>query len=154
MSEPTFFDRLRTHYLAYSPHMAECDLRIADLSGESVTVSLPYREDWLGDAETGRLNPGVITMLVDSTAGLAVLAHAGQREPIATLDLRMDYLRPAFRGDDVHCRASCFRLTTSIAFVRATVWQADEAEPIASAQLVFMRSSAPRPGQVPAGTTA
>ncbi|WP_051278052.1 PaaI family thioesterase [Solimonas flava] len=146
MSDPDFIDALRERYLALSPHMAECGMQVGALSADAAVLILPWREDWLGDSESGRINPGVITVLVDSAAGLAVLARVGQREPIATLDLRMDYLRPAFRGAAVHCRTSCFRLTQSIAFVRATVWQHDEGQPIASAQLVFMRSNAPRPG--------
>lgn len=148
MDPSRFLDDLRRHFVGLSPHMTVCDFRVGELSAQSATLTLPYREDWLGDAESGRLDPGVISVLVDSTAGLAVLAHAGQNEPIATLDLRMDYLRPAFRDAAVHCRASCLRMTRSIAFVRATVWQDDEQSPVASSQLVFMRSGARR---APAG---
>lgn len=139
-----FHELLRREFLALSPHMRDCGLQAISVDRDSAVVTLPDREDWVGDSESGRLNPGIITVLVDSCAGLAVLARIGEREPVATLDLRMDYLRPAFRGRDVHCRARCLRLTASIAFMRATVWQEREDEPFATAQLVFMRTTATR----------
>ncbi len=72
-----------------------------------------------------------------------MLACIGGLEPIATLDLRMDYLRVGRRDLAVHCRAECHRLTPSIAFARATVWQDDPAQPIAQSQGVFMRTKRP-----------
>lgn len=142
MNEDDFRQKLSECYNLYSPHMAECGLQLAEVSPQSATMVLPYREDWLGDIETGRLNPGIITVLVDSTAGAAVMAHIGFLQRIATLDLRMDYLRPAFKDREVRCRAQCYRMTETIAFVRAQVWQDDPAQPIANALLVFARGSA------------
>lgn len=140
MDSSSFIAALRERYLEFSPHTAECGLAITQLSADSATLELPSREAWLGDVDSGRYNPGIISVLVDNTAGLAVIARAGQWEPIATLDLRMDYLRPAFLGSAVSCRAHCIRMTRSIAFVHAVVWQHDEHAPLATAQGVFMRS--------------
>ncbi|NKF22594.1 PaaI family thioesterase [Solimonas marina] len=149
MNESEFFAALRERYIDNSPHMRECGFVVEALSTEYVTVRLPVREDWIGDVENGRLNPGIVTVLVDSTGGLAALARAGEPEPIATLDLRIDHMRPAFFGADLHCRAECLRMARSIAFVRATVWQHDPHEPIASAQLAFMRAGARRVPDMP-----
>ncbi|HEY9546230.1 MAG TPA: PaaI family thioesterase [Solimonas sp.] len=143
MDTDSFLETLRQFYLGFSPHTSECGLRITTLSADQATLELPSREDWLGDIDSGRFNPGIISVLVDSTAGLSVLARAGQRETIATLDLRTDYLRPAFIGASVFCSARCIRMTRSIAFVHATVWQDDEQAPVATAQAVFMRSGVP-----------
>lgn len=140
MAEPTFHELLRQHFVRVTPHVAECGMAITQLTSEAAEVVLPFRDDWLGDAERGLIHPGIITTLVDSACGAAVLAHIGRLEPIATLDLRMDYLRAGLRDLDVHCRAECYRLTASIAFARASVWQRDRAEPIAISQSVFMRT--------------
>lgn len=141
MNPDEFRQKLLERYDLNSPHMAECGLQLLEVSAQAVTMVLPYREDWLGDIESGRLNPGIITVLVDSAAGAAVMAHIGSLQRIATLDLRMDYLRPAFKDREVRCRAQCYRMTETIAFVRAEVWQDDPALPIANALLVFARGS-------------
>lgn len=131
------------------PHVRECGMSIASLRAGDVEVSLPYRDAWLGDPERGVLHTGILSVLVDSASGLAVFTGLPKPEPIATLDLRMDYLRPALRDRELHCRAECYRVTTHIAFVRASVWQDDREQPVALAQLVFMRSSSPRSKQAP-----
>ncbi|HEX4895527.1 MAG TPA: PaaI family thioesterase [Solimonas sp.] len=146
-AQPTtaFHESLRQRFVEMTPHIRECGMTVGRLDAEATIVTLPWREEWLGDTERGLIHPGIVTTLVDSACGAALLAHLGQPEPIATLDLRMDYLRPARRDLPVHCRASCLRLTRSIAFMQALAWQTDEAEPIATAQGAFMRSGKRRP---------
>jgi uncharacterized protein (TIGR00369 family) len=118
-------------------------------------MMLPPRADWMGDPARGLMHPGAITVLADSCCGLAVGAALEKDITYATLDLRMDYLRPASPMQAVHCDAHCYRLTRSVAFVRADVHQGDAAQPVATAQAAFMLStpSGARP-QVPAGTGA
>jgi uncharacterized protein (TIGR00369 family) len=111
-------------------------------------ASMPDRPEWLGDTERGLIHTGVITTLVDTVSGLAAVAGAGRFEAIATLDLRMDFLRPARPGKPLHAHAVCYRLTPSITFVRASAWQDDENEPVAVSQSTFMRSSSPSPALV------
>ena len=51
-------------------------------------------------------------------------------EAIATLDLRIDYLKPATIGEDLFARAECYRLTRQIAFVRSVAYQRDPQQPV------------------------
>ena len=132
-------------FLSYIPHMRECGLSLDRGAPDGVELRMPFREEWVGDPVRGVLHTGPITVLVDSASGLAVLAATPVPETIATLDLRMDYLRPAMRDKDLVCRAECFRLTSHIAFVRATVWQDDRDQPVAISQSAFMRSSTGKP---------
>jgi uncharacterized protein (TIGR00369 family) len=111
------------------------------IDAQGADARMPYRPEWLGDTERGLVHTGIITALVDTVSGLAALAAAGRFEPMPTLDLRMDYLRPAVPDKALHCRAECYRLTRSIAFVRARAWQDDANEPIAVSQSTFMRAS-------------
>lgn len=143
MAEPSFLTLLKTHFVNYTPHVAHCGMTITDLQSDAAVVELPFREDWLVDTERGLIHPGIVTTLIDSACGAAVIARIGGLEPIATLDLRMDYLRVAHRDQTVWCRAECHRLTPIIAFARATVWQTDPAQPIAQAQGAFMRTQRP-----------
>jgi uncharacterized protein (TIGR00369 family) len=100
--------------------------------------SLPYRPVFVGDTETGVLHGGVVTAMLDETCGMAVqLALDGSRA-IATLDLRIDYQKPATPGLDIKAHSICYRVTRSIAFVRATAYQDAEDDPVATATACFM----------------
>jgi uncharacterized protein (TIGR00369 family) len=100
--------------------------------------SLPYRPTFIGDIKTGVLHGGVVTAMLDESCGMAVqLALDGTRS-IATLDLRIDYQKPATPGLDIKAHSICYRVTRSIAFVRSTAFQESEGDPIASATACFM----------------
>jgi uncharacterized protein (TIGR00369 family) len=145
MPQKGFHQALRANFLQAIPHARECGMVVEALDESGARASLPYRDAWLGDTERGVYHTGVITTLVDTVAGLAALAGAGRFEVIATLDLRMDFLRPARQGLGLNVHASCYRLTRSIAFVRASAWQDDEGQPVAVSHATFMRSSPPGP---------
>jgi uncharacterized protein (TIGR00369 family) len=100
--------------------------------------SLPYRPVFVGDTTTGVLHGGVVTAMLDESCGMAVqLALDGSRA-IATLDLRIDYQRPATPGLDIKAHSLCYRVTRSIAFVRSTAYQDSEDDPVATATACFM----------------
>ena len=140
MAQKGYFEALQANFSRLIPHAQECGLVIDRLDEAGAVASVAYRHEWLGDSSRGLLHTGIITTLVDTVSGLAALAATGQFEPIATLDLRMDYLRPALPHKTLRSHAECYRLTRSIAFVRARVWQENEQEPVAVSQSTFMRS--------------
>ena len=100
--------------------------------------TLPYREVFVGDSETGVIHGGVVTAMLDESCGMAVQLVLDGASAIATLDLRIDYQKPATPGLDIKAHAVCFRVTRSIAFVRATAYQEEESEPVATATACFM----------------
>jgi uncharacterized protein (TIGR00369 family) len=53
-----------------------------------------WREDLVGNPASGVVHGGVITSIVDTTSAVSVAANMHDYETIATLDLRIDYLRP------------------------------------------------------------
>lgn len=138
-------EALTQKYVSRSPHMREIGLAVTALAPSRGAMRLPDRADWLGDPARGLLHAGPLIVLADSTCGVAVGAALPAPMPYATLDLRMDYLRAAGPGQDLHCEAECHRITRNVAFVRGEVWQADRAQPIAAVQASFMLST-------PAGT--
>ena len=123
------------------PHVQELGIVVDSLDERGALAHMPYRDEWLGDPSRGLIHTGLVTSFVDSISGVAVFGKLANFEPIATLDLRMDYLRPALRDKPLHGRAECYRVSSHIAFVRASVWQDDEQQPVAQSQSVFMRSS-------------
>ena len=104
-------------------------------------LRLPYDERFVGNPETGVLHGGVITTLIDATCGASVYFKLGAPTPIATLDLRIDYLKPATPRQAVHARAECFKATHNVAFVRAIAYHESEDDPIAAASATFMIST-------------
>ena len=100
--------------------------------------SLPYQSIFVGDIESGVIHGGVVTAMLDESCGMAVqLALDGSRA-IATLDLRIDYQKPAKPGLDIKAHSICYHVTRSIAFVRATAYQETEDDPVATAAACFM----------------
>ena len=111
------------------------------LEGDRVRIRVPWREDLVGDPDTGVLAGGLVTALLDHVGGLAVWIALDRFEPIATLDLRVDYMRAAEPGRDLIAEARCYRLTHSIAFVRAWAFEDGPDDPVAAAQAAYMLSA-------------
>lgn len=120
------------------PHNRELGIRITDMGDTTAKMSMPFAPHLVGDPETGVLAGGVVTTLMDSVCGLAVMAAMPEPGPIATLDLRIDYLRPATPGEVLLAEADCYRLTRSIAFARGTAYHANGDGPIAAVQGTFI----------------
>ena len=106
-----------------------------------MVLRIPYRAELVGEPDTGVLAGGVVTTLLDMACGWASLAALKVPTSIATLDLRIDYMRPAEPGRDLLATAHCYKLTRSIAFVRAVAYDQDPSDPVAAAQAAFMLDS-------------
>jgi len=100
--------------------------------------SLPYRPVFVGDTETGVLHGGVVTAMLDESCGMAVQLALDGTRAIATLDLRIDYQKPATPGFAIRAHSVFYRVTRSIAFVRSTAYQESEDDPVATATACFM----------------
>ena len=111
------------------------------LDVDRVRIRAPWREDLVGDPDTGVLSGGLVTTLLDHVGGLAVWIALGRFEPIATLDLRVDYMRAAEARRGLIAEARCYRLTRSIAFVRAWAFEDSPEDPVAAAQSAYMLTS-------------
>ena len=101
-------------------------------------LALPWRPELVGVSEGGILASGAIVSLIDTAAGTSVWVKMGRFQPIVTLDLRLDYLRPATEGKTVVARCQCYKLTQSIGFVRGVAHGGDPERPIAHSAATFM----------------
>ncbi len=123
------------------PFNSALGFEVVDIAPGVVVLRLPWREDLVGNPRTGVLHGGAITALLDACGGASVFLKMHRPIPIATLDLRIDYLKPAAAKLDVFARAECYKLTKSVAFVRAVAYQQHENDPVASAAATFMLST-------------
>ena len=124
-----------------SPQAQALGVELVRVDRAEAVMKAPYREDLVGDPETGVLAGGVVTTLLDHACGQAVWAALERFTSIATLDLRIDYMRAAEPGLPVFAHAHCYRITRSVAFVRAFAYDRDEADPVAAAQAAFFLDS-------------
>ena len=124
-----------------SAHTHALGFAYDSLDGDRVRIRAPWREDLVGDPDTGVLSGGLVTTLLDHVGGLAVWIALGRFEPIATLDLRVDYMRAAEARRGLIAEARCYRLTRSIAFVRAWAFEDSPEDPVAAALSAYMLTS-------------
>ena len=119
-------------------HNVALGLEMIEISGGRCTMRLPYDKRLIGNPDTGVLHGGVISSFIDAVSGIAVFSATAEIIPIATLDLRIDYLKPATPERDLLVQAHCYKLTRSIAFVRALAYHDDRADPVATSVSTFM----------------
>lgn len=125
-----------------SAHTNALGFAFEGVEGDRVRLRAPWREDLVGDPETGVLAGGLVTTLIDHAGGMAVWTKLERFETVATLDLRVDYMRPAAAGRDLIAEARCYRLTNRVAFVRAWAFEDDPEDPVAAAQAAYVLSPA------------
>ncbi|HVM99341.1 MAG TPA: PaaI family thioesterase [Caulobacteraceae bacterium] len=123
------------------------------LSDRGCVMRAPFRDDLVGDPAEGGLAGGVIFALLDQTCGMAISfalrarAEAEGRElrpgGMATLDFRLDHIRPPRPGAGVTAEAECLKLSGDVAVVRGWAYEDDKSDPIAAAQAAFMITNAP-----------
>lgn len=120
------------------PQLSALGVELVSFDIGEATLALPYNEELIGFPETGVIAGGAIYSLMDSVAGMAVYAALRTYKPIATLDLRIDYMKPATPGETVYGWAECYKLTRSVAFVRGVAYHDDKSNPIANVSGTFI----------------
>ncbi len=120
------------------PFSQALGIDIGELSDGFAIMALPYQKELVGNPETGVLHGGVVTSLMDACSGAAAFMKLSSIVPIATLDLRIDYLRPAPAGEDLIAEATCYRVGRDVAFTRCMTRGKESGLEIASAAGSFM----------------
>jgi uncharacterized protein (TIGR00369 family) len=106
-----------------------------------VELTLAYDEKLVGMPESGILASGPIISLMDMATSLAIWVKLGSFRHQATLDLRVDYLRPSRPGHTIHGRGECYAVTRSVGFTRGLAHDGDPADPVALVSATFMVTS-------------
>ena len=128
--EPEFIEGLRAIFEDKIVFNQVLGLKITSVRPERVTARIDMRPELVGHYGYNRLHGGVISAGLDAMAGLAVMAAIGARHmdetpfarlhrfaKLGTIDLRIDYLRPAI-GEHFELRAEVLRLGSRVASTR------------------------------------
>jgi uncharacterized protein (TIGR00369 family) len=140
MTEPAFppFDPERFLRRGTGGHGNRLGLRYHAHGPDWVELALPYDPAQIGDPASGVIASGPILTMMDMATSMAIWTRLGQFRAQATLDLRIDYLRPAAPGKTVIGRGECYRITRAIAFIRGQAHDGDPADPLAHVAGTYM----------------
>jgi len=135
--EPEFVAGLTKIFDEMIPFNRVLGLKITSLAPDGVRGRIDMRPELIGHFISQRLHGGVISAGLDAMAGVAVMAAIGARHMdeapmqrlhrfgrLGTIDLRIDYLRPA-TGDHFELRANVMRLGSRVATARMEFLGAD-----------------------------
>jgi len=120
------------------PHAAHLGIRVVETGPGFAVCALSFREELIGDPRRRVVFGGAITTLIDHASGLAVACALEELASIATIDLRVDYVRAAASGVELRARSDCYRVTRNVAFVRAVAYERRGDDPFATALGTFM----------------
>lgn len=109
-----------------------------DLDPARLVTRLELRPDYVGNPRRQAPHGGVISFVIDATAGVAVALSLGDpnlASGVATIDMRVDYLQPA-RGHTLFTTSVVMRGGNRIVAVRSEVHD-DEGALLALGSNVF-----------------
>lgn len=116
----------------------ELGLTVEEAGEGYLVLKLPYSDRIVGNPETGVIHGGAITTMMDTASGSVMICALDEFELCPTLDLRVDYMRPAEPGKPVYARAETYKVTRNIIFTRCEAYQ-EGGDTIANCVGTFMR---------------
>ncbi len=128
---------LQHFFIAVIPHHHHLGLQMIRCSEGQVVIDLPYSPMLAVSADEQSIHQGAIITLIDTACGSVVPTLQKDFRRTATLDLRVDFFRPARPRATVRCQAQCLDFGSDLAFVRASVHDGDTGQAIAVASGTF-----------------
>lgn len=128
---------LARQFIQAIPHASALGMKLTHLKSGRAIIEMSYDDRLVGDPETGVIHGGAVSALMDTCCGAAVMSHDKAPAGTATIDLRIDYMRPATPGQRIKAEATCYHVTRNVAFVRAVATDEDAERPVATATGAF-----------------
>ena len=125
--------------MARIPYVRFLGLR-CELAGDEMTAILPSSEHLIGNTSIPAIHGGVVGAFLELTALAQLIIREPARRQPRTIDMTIDYLRPARGGLTTYARADVRKLGRRIASVHVEAWQDARANPVAALRGHFMLS--------------
>jgi len=129
--------KIAEQFIGAIPHSRALGMELTQIGAGTAEIVMAYDERFVGDPETGVIHGGAVSALMDTCCGAAAMSHPASPGATATIDLRIDYMRPATPGQKIRAQAECYHITRSVAFVRARAMDDDDTRPVATATGAF-----------------
>ena len=130
--------RIAQQFIEAIPHASALRMQVEEIGGGCAAISMPWDEHLVGDPRSGVIHGGVVSALMDTCCGAAVMSHDSKPSSTATSDLRIDYMRTAKPGQRITARAEVYLMTRSVASMRAVALDDDDtSNPVATATGAF-----------------
>jgi uncharacterized protein (TIGR00369 family) len=111
--------------------------RVTKLEKGRVWGLQPWKERLVGDPDTGVIHGGVLTAFLDNLSGMAASSSLNEARFVSTLDLRIDYMRPAEPKREIIGEAECYHITRNVCFTHAWAYHENRDKVIATAAGAF-----------------
>jgi len=112
-------------------------LKVLELKKGYVKMRLPFRPELIGNVLSGHWHGGVIATALDSAGGMAAASLLKSREDkLATLDIRVDYLKPN-KGKALIVTGEVIRSGTSSIVTNLKAFDEENKELLADGRAVF-----------------
>ncbi|MCD6060451.1 MAG: hypothetical protein K0R03_343 [Moraxellaceae bacterium] len=124
------FEAAKVFFGSHHPLFKTMGIDIARIDNGKAEMTMPFSMQ-LSD-HRGALHRGALVTLLDTTCGLAIFSALQTMRPIATIDLRVDYLRPTPTGVGLRAVVDCVATTATVAFIVGKALAEGQEEPVAT----------------------
>ena len=133
--EPEFIRQVMEELIPFNRFLR---MRLVEARHGYARVEIPFRDELVGDPLRPALHGGVLSTIADVAGGAAVwTAATDDRARVSTIDLRVDYLRPA-RLETLVAAATLVRLGNRVGVADVRIWNvSSEKETIATGNGVY-----------------
>lgn len=142
MSEPVMSNDLKVLFSDFlmknsGDHINTLGIEVIELKAGHSKLRLPYNDALIGNPDNGAMHGGVFTALLDTCCGGAAASSRERPGLGPTIDLRIDYMRPARAGETVIGEAEVYRKTPYVIFVRGRAYHELDGSDIAHCVATF-----------------
>lgn len=112
-------------------------IQVHEIGQGRAVLAVPFRPELVGDPDRPALHGGVLSAVADTAGGCAVWTTVRENDRISTIDLRIDFLRPA-RLEALHAIATVLRTGNRVGVANVIlVHPSTPDEPVAEAKGVY-----------------
>ncbi|MEM6265213.1 MAG: hotdog fold thioesterase [Bacteroidota bacterium] len=110
-------------------------IELVEIKPLTVKFHLPFRPELIGDPRADRWHGGVVALLLDSAGGAASMTTLNNiNDKLATIDMRVDYLKPGLGGKDIWAEAQVTKNGSRVVVTHMEAWHEIDGEKLLIAE--------------------